>query len=214
MEVYLNSFKPLCATKQGRLAVQQFSYPPFIDGSCRREPDFQHPFPAITQLCRPGKLLPRLNIGDLVMYITKQGKYNLNYPNWKVIGILEVIDLIDSHTAAESYYKNNHGLVSQNVMCKSTNPKQFAHTHGDSGFNNNNMPPARTISIWDNFYQSRANNYPRLAITQVYDNNLNLYNPKTIDCSILRNIFRKIPGTQNSKNISLYQMHQILQEMY
>ena len=70
MEVFLNTFIPLAYNEFGRSNARSHNLPPFIDGSCRREPDFQNPFPAITQLCRPGKLVPRLSVGDLVIYLT------------------------------------------------------------------------------------------------------------------------------------------------
>ena len=45
--IRLNSFRPLCMTDIGLRAVNDFDCPPFIDASCRREPDFESEFPSI-----------------------------------------------------------------------------------------------------------------------------------------------------------------------
>jgi hypothetical protein len=47
---FYNSFRPLLNTREGRAAIERFGLPPFIDGSCRREPDFQSEFPSISGL--------------------------------------------------------------------------------------------------------------------------------------------------------------------
>jgi hypothetical protein len=49
---YLNVFRPLAKTPNGRNAIKQHSLPPFIDASCRREPDLesQLPFVSVTVL--------------------------------------------------------------------------------------------------------------------------------------------------------------------
>jgi hypothetical protein len=47
------------------------NYPPFIDASCRREPDLESRYPSITALCREGHFAPHLHEGDVVAYMTK-----------------------------------------------------------------------------------------------------------------------------------------------
>ena len=47
-KAYLVSYRPLSYNAYGRAAVYKYDLPPFIDGSCRREPDFESPFPSIT----------------------------------------------------------------------------------------------------------------------------------------------------------------------
>ena len=68
---YINEFRPLAETSHGRTAITQYSLPPFVDASCRREPDLESEDPSITALCREGHFAPHLNDGDLVAYITK-----------------------------------------------------------------------------------------------------------------------------------------------
>ena len=64
--IYFNSFTPLCTTLQGQAAIERYKLPRVIDGSCRREPDFQSKYPSITALCRAEKFAPRVYPGDIV----------------------------------------------------------------------------------------------------------------------------------------------------
>lgn len=50
--LYVNSLRPLAAAPEGMDALAKHGLPPFADGSIRREPDLEHPVPAITCLCR------------------------------------------------------------------------------------------------------------------------------------------------------------------
>jgi hypothetical protein len=63
-QFFPTSFRPISLTAAGRRAVRERGYAPFIDGSCRREPDFEARFPAITALCRP-TFAPRVIVNDL-----------------------------------------------------------------------------------------------------------------------------------------------------
>jgi hypothetical protein len=73
---FLATYRPLVRSLAGRQAIQEYSLPPFIDGSCRREPDFESPFPSITATCRGGNFAPRLREGDRVAYLTVRGRYH------------------------------------------------------------------------------------------------------------------------------------------
>lgn len=44
----LNSYTPLCINKMGCIAIEKYDFPPYIDSSCRREPDFQNKYPSIS----------------------------------------------------------------------------------------------------------------------------------------------------------------------
>ena len=81
MNVYLNTFKPICVNKFGRNNIVTNRFRPFIDGFCRREADFQYKFPAITKLCIPSKLVPTLKNGNLIIYLTKNVQYCKNIFN-------------------------------------------------------------------------------------------------------------------------------------
>lgn len=202
MAVYLNTFIPICFNGIGRNNAIAHGLPLFIDGSCRREPDFQNPFPAITQLCRPGKLVTRLSEGDLVIYLSKVGNYRNHPAHWNFIGILKVLTLPINHSTAASYYLINKIPISQNIICNHTTPFPLNLTHGLSGFPHGNLNPNRIISIWDNGYISRSNNYPKVAITSVWDEHLYLNNPAQITHQMMMDIFNRIPGTQNPPRLT------------
>ena len=72
MKIYLNSFRPLTRTAAGRAAVQGYGIRPFVDGSCRREPDLESDFPSITALCRFRSFAPRLQENEIAVYLTVQ----------------------------------------------------------------------------------------------------------------------------------------------
>jgi hypothetical protein len=74
---YINEFRSLAETSHGRRAIERGNLPPFIDASCRREPDLESQYPSITALCREGHFAPHLDEGDWVAYMTK----NLSYPD-------------------------------------------------------------------------------------------------------------------------------------
>tara|TARA_R110002072_G_scaffold75624_1_gene177865 strand:+ start:8560 stop:9213 length:654 start_codon:yes stop_codon:yes gene_type:complete len=203
MNVYLNTFIPLAVNKFGRKNANAHNLPPFIDGSCRREPDFQNPFPAISQLCRPKKLVPRLSIGDYVIYITKQGRYGKPSVHWNFIAILEVVDFAQDHKQAEAYYLNNKLPISQNIICNQTSPFSLNKTHGWCGFNPDNLTPEKIIVQWNEVYVERAKANEKTAITKVWQNHLYLHNPPMITHQKMKEVFGRIPGTQNPPKLKI-----------
>jgi hypothetical protein len=72
---FLATYRPLVKSRAGREAIRQHALLPFIDGSCRREPDFESRFPSIAAICRAGTFAPRLLVGDRIAYLTVKGKY-------------------------------------------------------------------------------------------------------------------------------------------
>ena len=86
---FLATYRPLIQSASGRAAVRKHALSPFIDGSCRREPDFESAFPSITAMCRAGNFAPRLQIGDRIAYLTVKGKYLGHHePGWRLVAVL------------------------------------------------------------------------------------------------------------------------------
>jgi len=197
MSVYLNTYLPICYNRFGRNSISENKLPNFIDGSCRREPDFENPFPAITQLCRPGKLVTRLKRGDLIIYLTKKGNYGNDYPHWRFIAILEVIDIYPNHQSATLYYLNNNLEISQNIFCNQTNPFNLNMTHGICGFKHQNLSSTQIIHIWNEFYKKRSIDFSECTITKVWQEHLYLGDSALITHETMMEIFNRIPGTQN-----------------
>jgi hypothetical protein len=105
MTIRLTSFHPLCENKIGQNAVAEYGHKPYIDESCRREPDFEHAFPSITALCRQGVFAPYLRVNDIVVYMTVKGKWDTSYFHRRLVAILEVIERKETHEQAQEWIK-------------------------------------------------------------------------------------------------------------
>jgi hypothetical protein len=213
MDVFLNSFTPLAFNKMGRGAANKNNLPLYIDGSCRREPDFENPKPAITQLCRPKKLINRLRNGDLIIYITRLGKYGTNEAHWKLISILEVINILPDHNSTLTFYTKHELPISQNIICNKTEPYSLDYTHGITEHNQPNINHAEVIKKWNLGYMLRARQYPEVAITQIWNNVLYLNNPPIIDHLTMRSIFGRIPSTQTPPRLTEIEWNNFKKEM-
>src|SRR5437870_5562047 len=128
---YLNSFRPLCHTKAGRLAIERHRLPYFIDASCRREPDFQAAFPSITAICRGRMFAPRLKEGDAVAYLTVKSQYpSEQFQHWRLIALLRVIHRCDSHREAAAWYQERALPLPSNCLVEGNNCLPFELTAG------------------------------------------------------------------------------------
>src|SRR4051812_12314442 len=100
MPNYLAKYHPLNSTLAGQRAAAQFSIPPYVDGSCRREPDLECEFPAITALCRGELFAPYLKEGDEVIYITTKNFYGESFRHWRIVARLRILKRFESHAIA------------------------------------------------------------------------------------------------------------------
>ena len=105
--VYLCSYWPLVKTLGGRRAVEAFALAPFANGMSRREPDFEHPRPALTSSSRGRGFVPRLWPGDTVVFTTTKGRWG-GAPgrpaHWRLVAVLEATDRFESHPEAAAWY--------------------------------------------------------------------------------------------------------------
>ncbi len=101
---FLCSYWPLVKTLGGRRAVEACALPPFANGMSRREPDFEHPRPALTSSSRGRGFVPRLAVGDTVLYTTTKGRWGTGAPHWRLVAVLEVADRFATHAAAAADY--------------------------------------------------------------------------------------------------------------
>src|ERR1035437_3942258 len=168
--IKLISYKPLCCNNIGLNAIKTCQYPPFVDHSCRREPDFQNQLPTITSLCRAGKFAPYLKVNDIVIVMTKQSHY--------LVAILQVIQVFQNHQQGYNWYLNNNLTIPGNCMIQGNLPLDFDRTAGD--FVNKTKEKAflaqsHTQQIttgqirltgWDNFYLQRSQAHPNFVSTK------------------------------------------------
>ncbi len=151
---------------------------PYVDGSCRREPDFENRYPSITALCRERFFAPNLYPGYRVIYITCKDKHGLDYRHWRLVGALEVVNR-STHQGAFDWYTENDEQVPNNCM---TIRNGFLPMHLTSG---NKL----TIRQWNHHYAVRARNY------DVFLRCRHVAPPRLTDPPILREAdFQKLIG--------------------
>lgn len=213
MDYFLCSYRPISATASGRLAVRLHGLAPFIDGSCRREPDFKADAPSISALCRSDKFAPRLSPGDRVAYITSQRVYG-GSPGWCLVAGLKVVERFESHADAAGWYRERGDRLPSNCMVADNPPETYSRT--------NKLPPAEVaarvaesgddllaVRQWDATYAARARSCGVfLACAFEY---LELETPPILRHADLRAIFGRIPGTQNPPLITRDQYEALMQ---
>lgn len=136
---YLNQFEPLSRSSLGRAAIAQYQLAPFLDGSCRREPDFESEFPSITSLCRAGHFAPRLIEGDVVAYTTPNFSYPPRTPcARRLVAVLRVLESwrvvtkgngMEAHAQAEEWYRQQGLGVPSNCMTSEFGRRPLHLTH-------------------------------------------------------------------------------------
>ena len=121
--IYLCSYWPLCKTSSGRKAVVKYGLPPFVNGLSRREPDFEHPHPAITASSRGRNFAPRLRPGDTVVYTTTKGRWGeVRFPHWRLVAVLEVAERFETHADAAVWYRAQGLRLPSNCVVDSNPP--------------------------------------------------------------------------------------------
>lgn len=165
---FLASYRPICGTRAGRAAIARYDLPPFIDGSCRREPDLQLQFPAITALCRGGKFAPRLQVGDRVAYVTKRGSYESRERHWRLTALLQVAHRFESHRKAAEWYLEQGSRIPYNCIVQGNKPAAFGATDGSLSRlvrdATEGRSPESIIRVWDHGYHLRAQAHPVVLV--------------------------------------------------
>jgi len=120
MQIFLNSYYPIMHTAFGRSASFKHKIHPLEDGSIRREPDFSHPLPRVSGLCRPGTMKDiELGLGDILIYKTNRTHF--------LTAILEVFIEFDSHDKAHNWLqKANYCIPTNNIL---TDPLPLEKSH-------------------------------------------------------------------------------------
>jgi hypothetical protein len=209
---FLATYRPLVRSASGRQAIQQHSLPPFIDGSCRREPDFESPFPSITATCRAGNFAPRLQAGDRVAYLTVRGQYLSDRESrWRLVAVLRVVHRFASHTEAADWYKGQNLPLPSNCFADGNPPKPLELTNGDPPTEVKQLgehDPVRIIRLWDATYRKRIARWPVFLATEAVF--LELNQPPQLVEAQLRSIFGRIPSTLNPPVIPRQQMDDLV----
>ncbi|WP_430403435.1 hypothetical protein [Fluviicola sp.] len=199
-EIYLSSFNPICSTNAGIKAANTYNLPYFIDGSCRREPDFENEMPCITSLCRPG-FAQKLEINDIVIYVTNRKGVGSR----KVVAALKVIRSFSTHDEAASWYSEKQ--LPNNLIVLGNDPKPIECTHRNPGsiikklFSNNEL---NNLELWDRTYHYRSRLNPSLKQCEILY--LNLKSPlEIIEHKFGRPLVAQNPPKLNDQEIRVFQ---------
>ncbi len=206
MDHFLCTYRPICESPEGRQAVERFGIPPFVDASCRREPDFESRLPSITALCRAGLFAPRLRPGHSVVYVTRRGRYG-DHPesHWRLVAVLRVVHWFSAHAMAAEWYRE-HGLpVPSNCMVEGNPPLPLERTGGPAKADlkkiGDEPDPERVVRAWDHGYRTRAGKWGAfLACEPAW---MDLWDPPILTPRAAADVFAgRMPPTQNPPRIS------------
>ncbi len=207
ISVFFTSFYPLCCTSYGKGAIgSPYNLPPYIDGSCRREPDFENEFPAITGLCRPG-FVDRLDVDDLVIYTTNKKFLGTK----RLVAILQVLEIKDDHIQASQWYVNK--VLPNNIMVEGNDPVplekthfigpwiDFAWTKKESEERDENEDQ-EGIDYWDATYKKRSREKSKVAICKILNGICEIHHPTLMKDDDIIGIFGRKPGTQTPPSLT------------
>ena len=190
---YLASYHPLSASVRGKATIEKLSLPPYVDDSCRREPDFESQYPSISAICRGSQFAPRLNKSDVVVYMTIMGRYpGYGQAHWRLTAILQVINRFNSHRKAAKWYERQGLELPSNCMVRGNRPRNLDETSNPDNY-------AR-VERWDAFYKRRVKRTPVFLVCRPLF--VELYDPPVLTRQFLIETFGKIPMTRNPPSIS------------
>jgi len=211
---FLVTFHPLVSSARGRRAVRAHRLRPFIDGSCRREPDFESPFPSITATCRAGNFAPRLRVNDRIVYLTVRGQYvDDAVSGWRLVAVLRVVQRFESHAEAAEWYKRQGLSLPSNCLVHGNPAMPFELTNGNPPKSVKEKvavedDPVKAIRLWDASYRQRIVRCPVFLSTAAEF--IDLEHPPQVRESQMRAIFERIPGTLNPPTITGKQLERLL----
>ena len=198
------TFHPLVENAAGREAIRTHGLPPFIDGSCRREPDFQAVVPSISALCRGRNFAPRLWPGDRVAYVSVRRKYGSDV-GWALVALLTVEQRFECHEAAAGWYLEQGLALPSNCMVGGNEPQAYDRTHQNPGPEvkarvNAKTNPSRALHLWNAAYAARASYCGIFLVCRA--DFLELWRPHILSRSEIKSVFGRIPVTQTPPKIT------------
>jgi hypothetical protein len=161
MTIRLNSYEPLILFGEREYIIEERKIPPYVDRSPRREPDFESLFPSITSLCRGPRYIGSLRTGDIVIYRTNMADYeHFGQAHWRIVAILQVMDIFQSHEKAAQWYKEHNIDVPSNCMIAGNMPKPIEECKPLEKTKNK----LNSLFQWDAQYRDRAKKCSLFAV--------------------------------------------------
>ena len=202
---YLCTYSPLTESRAGRIAIDTHGLPPFIDGSCRREPDFQAAMPSISALCRGSNFAPRLQPGHRIAYISRKGQY-AGGPGWCLVALLTVHKRFESHEEAATWYRAQRYALPSNCMVPGNRPQAYDRTNKNPSKEIKAILRAKNdvtlaMRCWDAGYTCRARRCGVFLVCRA--DYLQLWHPPVLRNADMISIFCRVPITQNPPRITV-----------
>lgn len=205
--IKINSYHPLCSGPIGERAVAMHGYAPYLDGSCRREPDFEYANPTISALCRGGAFAPHLQVNDVVVYLALPVR--VIDQDYRLVAILQVTQRYESHQEAYDWYSAHGRAIPKNCMAGDTVPLQFDHTRGnykklgdmrrymERDANAQQAIGNNRVNVWNAGYAQKADAHPVFVETVAHC--LDFRNPPHITRQNLEEIFGTLQITRTPR---------------
>lgn len=195
---FLATYHPIGLKKRVRELALQKGIPPFVDGSCRREPDFEHRYPSITSLCRGLRFARRLHLDDYVVYLTVQGTYPPKRDvHWRLVAVLRVREILSDHALAAAWYARQGLRLPYNCIVPGNRPLPLVMT--DRSWS--------SVHDWDVRYRKRAKDSGVFAVCDpVY---CELDEPPIVTRKDFTQVFDGIPATLTPPRIERRQFHDL-----
>jgi hypothetical protein len=195
--------------------VRQFAFhglPPFIDGSCRREPDFEARVPSVSALCRGPNFAPRLWPGDRIAYISRKRKY-AGASGWCLVALLTVEQRFKSRQEAADWYAARGYDLPSNCMVRGNQPQTYDRTNRNPPSEvkvraNAENDPTQAVRLWDASYAHRARHYGVFLTCRT--DFLELWHPPVLRHADLISVFCRVPGTRNPPKIPADELAQLV----
>ncbi len=131
-KIHLLSFVPICYSKSGKIAVQEYGLKPFINGDFRREPDLENEYPAISLMKHKRFLASPVKLGDIIVFWV----FDPLNKDHRLVAILRVLELFGSHQKAANWYLKNKLPLPSNCVVKNNPLIPFELTKGKYGTRN------------------------------------------------------------------------------
>lgn len=203
--IFLAAYHPLVRNPRGVRASSNFDLPPFIDSSCRREPDLESIFPSISAICRGRVFAPRLKERDTVVYIAVKRPYKgYPEPHWRLTAILTVAHRFETHEEAAEWYRQEGISLPSNCMVPGNDPFPLERTAGPNPQNRFRGGAEQIIRKWDAAYRARV---LRDSVFLVCEPEfVELHEPPVISEDLMNRVFGRVPGLRNPPRITQAQL--------
>ena len=154
-----------------------------MDGSHRREPYLSRDLATISSICRGPNFAPRLEVGDVVVYLTTKGRYlgDAQRSN-RLTAVLEVTEVHASHGAAAEWMAREGLPLPPNCIVEGTDGLPASACTPCS---------ADTRRDAEERYRCRAERYPMYVIRRSLW--LELHSPPAVTDAMLTSALGGVP---------------------